>query len=105
MLFGGAAWTAFMSLFNTMIQNLAPDWVRARVLAVYLFAFQGSVVLGSALWGYAAERTTLHRTLLISSIGVGTCLLLQFVLPLPNTAVDLSPWNHWAKPTMFEEPA
>jgi MFS family permease len=105
MLFGGAAWTVFMSLFNTMIQNLAPDWVRARVLAVYLFAFQGSVVLGSTLWGYAAERATLHGTLLISSIGVVTCLLLQLVLPLPNTAVDLSAWNHWAKPTMFEEPA
>jgi predicted MFS family arabinose efflux permease len=67
MIFGGAAWTVFMSLFNTMIQNLAPDWVRARVLAVYLFAFQGSVVLGCRLGGFAAERTTLHLTLLISS--------------------------------------
>lgn len=105
MIFGGAAWTVFMSLFNTMIQNLAPDWVRARVLAVYLFVFQGSVAIGSALWGFAAERTTLHATLLTSSIGVGACLLLQFAFPLPNTAVDLSPWNHWAKPAMFEETA
>ena len=105
MLFGGASWTIFMSLFNTMIQNLAPDWVRARVLAVYLFAFQGSVVLGSTLWGLAAERTTLHGTLSVSSIGIAACLLLQFAFPLPNTAVDLSAWNHWAKPTMFDEPA
>ena len=29
-----------MSPFNIMVQELAPDWVRARVLAVYLFAFQ-----------------------------------------------------------------
>src|SRR5580698_6916823 len=43
MLFGGASWTAVMSLFNIMVQELAPDWVRARVLAVYLFVFQGSV--------------------------------------------------------------
>src|SRR6201993_4327391 len=105
MLFGGASWTAIMSLFNIMVQELAPDWVRARVLAVYLFVFQGSVVLGSTLWGFAAERTTLHATLLISSIGVGTCLLLQFVSPLPYTAVDLSPWNHWTKPAMIQEPA
>src|SRR6202166_3193027 len=40
MLFGGAAWTVFMSTFNTLVQNLAPDWVRARVLAIYLFVFQ-----------------------------------------------------------------
>jgi MFS family permease len=104
MLLGGAAWTVFMSLFNTMVQNLAPDWVRARVLAVYMFVFQGSVALGSMLWGLAAEHTNLHRTLLISSIGIGACLLLQFAFPLPNTAVDLSTWNHWAKPAIFEEP-
>jgi predicted MFS family arabinose efflux permease len=77
MLLGGAAWTVFMSLFNTIIQNLAPDWVRARVLAVYILVFQGSVVLGSTLWGLAAEHSNLHLTLLTSSIGIGACLLLQ----------------------------
>src|ERR1700676_232937 len=51
MLFGGASWTAIMSLFNIMVQEFAPDWVRARVLAVYLFVFQGSVTVGSTLWG------------------------------------------------------
>jgi MFS family permease len=105
MLLGGAAWTVFMSLFNTMVQNLAPDWVRARVLAVYIFVFQGSVVLGSTLWGLAAQHTNLHIALFTSSSGIGACLLLQFAFPLPNTAVDLSTWNHWAKPNMFEEPA
>jgi MFS family permease len=49
MLFGGASLTVFMSLFNTMVQQLAPVWVRARVLAVYLFVFQGSVAVGSTL--------------------------------------------------------
>ena len=33
MLFGGASWTMFMSIFNIMVQKLVPDWVRARVLA------------------------------------------------------------------------
>jgi MFS family permease len=103
MLFGGAAWTVFMSLFNTMVQNLAPDWVRARVLAVYLFVFQGSVAAGSTLWGYAAERTNAHEALLISGVGIGACLLLQFPFRLPNTEADLSAWNHWGRPSMFEE--
>jgi hypothetical protein len=48
-LFGGAAWTVFMSVFNILIQKLAPDWVRARVLATYLLVFQGSIALGSTL--------------------------------------------------------
>ncbi len=104
MLFGGAAWTVFMSLFNIMVQSLAPDWVRARVLAVYLFVFQGSVAVGSTLWGFVALHTNVHVTLAFASIGTGACLLLQPLFRLPDTAVDLNTWNHWVKPTMLEEP-
>jgi MFS family permease len=105
MLLGGASWTAFMSLFNTMIQNLAPDWVRARVLAAYLFVFQGGVAIGSAVWGLAAEHTTARIALFVSGIGIGASLLLQITFRLPSAKVDLSTWNHWAKPSMFEDQA
>ncbi len=101
MLVGGVSWTVFMSLFNTMIQQLAPDWVRARVLAVYLFVFQGSVAAGSALWGFAAGHTSAHLALLVSAIAMGASLLLQFPLRLPNTGADLSSWNHWSIPKFF----
>jgi MFS family permease len=103
MLLGGVSWTVFMSLFNTVVQTLAPDWVRARVLAAYLFVFQGSVAIGSALWGLAAEHTNTRVALFVSGIGIGASLLFQFSFRLPSTAVDLSTWNHWAKPSMFEE--
>jgi MFS family permease len=104
MLFGGVSWTAVMSLFNIMIQELAPDWVRARVLAVYLFVFQGSVAIGSTLWGFVALHTNVRLTLTLASIGTGACLSLRPLLRLPDTALDLSAWNHWVKPTMLEEP-
>lgn len=104
MLFGGAAWTVFMSVFNVVVQKLAPDWVRSRVLAFYLFVFQGSVAAGSMLWGILATHTSVHRSLAISGIGTAACLLLQPVLRLPSTSVDLSAWNHWLRPTMFQEP-
>jgi predicted MFS family arabinose efflux permease len=105
MLIGGASWTVLMSLFNTMVQNLAPDWVRARVLAAYLFVFQGSVAIGSALWGLAAAHTNVRTALLLSGIGMGASLLLQLGFRLPSTAIDLSTWNHWGKPSLFEERA
>lgn len=103
MLFGGAAWTVFMSMFNTMIQELAPEWVRARVMAAYLFVFQGSVVIGSTLWGLLAEHSNPRLALLASGIGIGALVLLQFPLRLPNLAVDLSAWNHWPNPQLLEE--
>jgi MFS family permease len=104
MLIGGASWTAIMSLFNIMVQELAPDWVRARVLAVYLFVFQGSVTVGSALWGFVALRTNVHATLAFAGIGTAACLLLRPVFRLPDTTVDLSIWNHWVKPVMINAP-
>ena len=104
MLLGGASWTAVMSLFNIMVQELAPDWVRARVLAVYLFVFQGSVAVGSTLWGYVALHTNVHKTLVFAAIGTGACLSLQLLFKLPTVPADLSTWNHWVKPTTFEEP-
>jgi MFS family permease len=102
--FGGAAWTVFMSTFNTLIQKLAPDWVRARVLAIYLLVFQGSIALGSALWGVAADHTSASGALMLSSVGIALCLVLAFAARLPEPAVSLDPWNHWRKVSMFEEP-
>jgi MFS family permease len=102
--FGGMAWTIFMSVFNTLIQRLAPDWVRARVLAVYLFVFQGSMALGSFLWGAAAERTSLGVALLASGIGIAACLLLRVPFPLPKPSASLDIWNHWPKLKSFAEP-
>jgi MFS family permease len=104
MLLGGTSWTAVMSLFNIMVQELVPDWVRARVLAVYLFVFQGSVAVGSTLWGYVALHASVHRTLVFAAIGTAACLLLQFLFRLPSVPADLSTWNHWAKPAMVEAP-
>jgi MFS family permease len=103
-LFGGAAWTIFMSVFSTLIQRLAPDWVRARVLAVYLFVFQGSITIGSVLWGSSAERASLEKVLLVSGVGIAACLLLRVPLPLPTPSVTLDAWDHWSKPAMFIEP-
>jgi len=105
MLFGGASWTVFMSLFNTMIQNLAPEWVRARVMAAYLFVFQGSVTIGSTLWGVLAQHSSARLALLVSGVGIAAVILLQFPFQLPNQTADLSSWNHWGNPSLFEEHA
>ena len=56
MVSGGAAWITFISLFSASVQSMAPDWVRARVLAVFMLTFQGGLAAGSALWGLVAER-------------------------------------------------
>ena len=99
-LLGGAAWMTFISILTTMVQQLAPAWVRARVLAVFLLVFQGSLALGSFAWGLAAQHLGLTVALLAAAAGTAVTVLLRYVAPLPSVDVDLTAWNHWPEPVV-----
>ncbi len=94
LLVGGAAWTIFMSLLNTLVQNLAPDRVRARVLAAQMLVFQGGVAAGSALWGAMAERASLRTALLVAGAGSAMSVFLQVFSRLPDAGAPLKIWSH-----------
>lgn len=100
MLIGGAAWISFISLFNVQILNQAPDWVRARVLAISMLVFQGAVAGGSAAWGAVAARAGVGHALFWSGAGAIAAAALGLFLRLPDTSVDLTPWNHWRLPAV-----
>jgi MFS family permease len=103
MLIGGAAWVIFISLINALVQNLAPDWVRARVLAIFILVYQGSFAVGSAFWGAVAQRANIRAALVYAGIGtIGSVVFVLFA-KLPDSTVDLSPWNHWRMPIVVEE--
>jgi len=101
MLIGGAAWTSFVSLFNVQVLNQAPDWVRARVLAVSMLVFQGAVAGGSAMWGGIAARVGIGKALVFAGIGGIATTALGWVLRLPDQSIDLTPWNHWRLPAVI----
>lgn len=100
MLVGGASWIVFISLFNVLILNHTPDWVRARVLAVSMLVFQGAMAGGSAAWGALATKTGLHSALMWAGLGTMVSTLTALVLKLPDGTVDLTPWIHWRLPTV-----
>jgi MFS family permease len=102
MLAGGAAWIVFISLFNVLVLNLTPDWVRARVLAITMLVFQGGMAAGSATWGAVAAHWGIHSALLWSGLGTMATASLGLFLRLPEGTVDLTPWNHWKMPATDE---
>lgn len=61
----GAAMITTTALTNTLLQTLAPDGLRGRVISVYTFAFVGMAPFGSLLGGAVAE-----------ALGVGAALAL-----------------------------
>jgi len=103
MLFGGAAWVIFVSLINALVQNLAPDWVRARVLAIFFLVYQGAFALGSAVWGAIAQRAGIHAALLYAGAGTAASTMLALFARLPDSTADVSAWNHWRMPVVVNE--
>jgi len=100
---GGAAWVIFISLINALVQNLAPDWVRARVLAIFILVYQGSYALGTAAWGAVAQRSGVRTALVYAGMGTIATAAVALFARLPDSIADLSPWNHWRMPVVIGE--
>jgi MFS family permease len=105
MLVSGAAWIIFISLVSALVQNLAPDWVRARVLAVFMLISQGGMAAGSALWGSVGARASVETALLWAGLGTIATTALGLIARLPDTTADVSPWNHWRVPAIVKDVA
>jgi MFS family permease len=105
MLIAGGAWIVFISLVSALVQILAPDWARARVLAVFMLIFQGGMAAGSALWGAVAARVGVEAALVRAGIGTVATIALGLVARLPEATADVSPWNHWRMPAIVRDAA
>jgi MFS family permease len=105
MLVSGAAWILFISLVSALVQNLAPDWVRARVLAVFMLISQGGMAAGSAVWGSVGARASVETALLWAGLGTIATTALGLMARLPDMAADVSPWNHWRVPAIVKDVA
>jgi MFS family permease len=105
LLIAGGAWIAFISLVSALVQTLAPDWARARILAVFLLVFQGGMALGSAFWGALAARVGIDTVFVIAGVSTVLSAALGYVARFPNVPIDLSGWNHWRMPAVRRDAA
>ena len=99
----GAGWIVFISLVSALVQTLAPDWARARVLAVFILVFQGGLAAGSAVWGAMATRTGIPTALLCAGLASIATITFSAVAKLPEAGADMTPWNHWRMPAIVED--
>lgn len=67
MVLGGVAWITVMSSFNVCAQTTPPQWMRARALAFYLLVFQGSLAVGSGMWGEIARHLGVRAALFLAA--------------------------------------
>ncbi|WP_069861492.1 MFS transporter [Pseudomonas citronellolis] len=87
LILGGSCWIAAVASYNSAVQILVPDWVKARALALYQTAIYGGLALGSFLWGHFAGTLGVQGALLAAG-----CLLLVSVALLYNSRLpELNP--------------
>src|SRR5579875_559366 len=105
MLVAGAAWIFVNSCLHLAVQLAAPAWVRARAMAFYIIVSQGSVALGSVMWGAMAAGSDLAGPLVLSAMALvlGIFAIVHFPL-VEAEKLDVSISRHWDEPEVSFEP-
>ncbi len=92
----GAGWVVTLSTMNVTVQLNSPNWVLARILALYQMAAFGGIAAGSWLIGILADRFGVSGALLISAGLQFSVIVLTFRLPLHTIEdLNLTPFSGW----------
>jgi MFS family permease len=74
----GFAMSTTMALANTIVQTNSPDWLRGRVMSIYLTVFAGSTPIGAALagimsglWGAPVAVTVGGAVVAVVTLAIG----------------------------------
>jgi len=65
---GGACMVMVYSMLSSLVQLIAPNEMRGRVMSIYMVAFRGGMPLGSLAAGYAATLTSPPTVLMTNGV-------------------------------------
>jgi MFS family permease len=69
LLFGaGASMVMVYSMLSSLVQLIAPNEMRGRVMSIYMVAFRGGMPLGSLAAGYAATLSSAPTVLMVNGV-------------------------------------
>ena len=74
-----AALVAVFAMISSLVQLIAPDEMRGRVMSVYNVAFRGGMPIGSLISGQLVTESSVGTVLAINGIGL-SILGLYFLL-------------------------
>jgi MFS family permease len=68
---GGACMVMVFAMISSLVQLIAPNELRGRVMSIYMVAFRGGMPLGSLVAGYLATLTSPPLVLIINGVLLG----------------------------------
>ncbi|HTU29428.1 MAG TPA: MFS transporter [Solirubrobacteraceae bacterium] len=88
----GTTWILALGLLGASYQSALPSWVKARAMAYYTVAFQGSTAIGALALGTVAQTTSLKTALIVVAAGLiaGAGATIRLSLPKPGD-IDVTP--------------
>jgi MFS family permease len=66
----GLALMIVLSCITSLVQLIAPNEMRGRVMSIYLLAFRGGMPLGSLASGYIASITSAPTVLVLNGVAM-----------------------------------
>ncbi|CAA3708340.1 Putative transmembrane secretion effector [Candidatus Portiera aleyrodidarum] len=83
LMIGGSCWITVLASYNSSVQMLVPDWVKARALALYQTMLYAGLAIGSFCWGHIASIINVNFGLKIAGLLLltTTIALINFKLP------------------------
>jgi MFS family permease len=100
----GAAWVVILTSLYVSAQNVLPDWVRGRGLAIFLTVVFGAMTVSSAAWGQIAGRIGVDAALLVAAAAILAVIPVSWPWKLQQSQpVDLSPSLHWRRPQSAQD--
>lgn len=82
----GFSWGILSVCHQISVQSSCPDSLRGRVTSFYILTLQGSMALGSVIFGWLAEYAGVSRTIMICGFVAMAGLLLVRRFPLSDDA-------------------
>ena len=106
MMTAGSGWIFIISSLHYSMFKSVPKWVGARGPSIYLLIYQGSIALGSAIWGLVAQYYGVQYAFLFAAIGAIFSLVVVIKYKLTGDLKDINktPSRHWPEPMMVIEP-
>jgi MFS family permease len=86
----GAALMVVFSLFTSLVQLIAPNDMRGRVMSIYMVAFRGGMPLGSLVTGFAIDRVGAPAAIAVNGVllsGVALWFLVRRDVPGDGSGV------------------
>jgi MFS family permease len=77
--FWGTCGAVTMSMSRTIVQQIAPEQYRARVLAVYSLASLGGMPIGAVGLGYCAGAIGAMDSLYIAAVGIWITIIISLL--------------------------